>query len=287
MTRTAYVNGRYLHHGEAAVHVEDRGYQFADGVYEVLAIHQGRPMDLQGHMERLGRSLGELGISWPVSKRALSVVMNEVIRKNRLKEGFLYLQITRGVAPRNHAFPKDCDPSLVMTVWRRRPLVSPIDEIGVEVITIPDIRWRRCDIKSVSLLPNVLGKQQAVEAGAYEAWMVDSDGYVTEGTSSNAWIVTPSNQLITRDASRAILNGITRLAVLGLAQANSMDFVERAFTVEEAKGAKEAFVTSTTSLVKPVASIDGTKIGDGGAGPLSAKIAAFYAQHLEGQGSAA
>jgi len=288
MSRIAYVNGRYVPHGDAMVHVEDRGYQFADGVYEVIAVHHGRLVDEEGHLDRLARSLGELRITWPMSRRALQVVMREVLRHNRVIDGKIYFQITRGVARRNHAFPAAADSALVMTVQHSPPLdEEPLTIKGVDVITIPDIRWTRRDIKSVSLLPNVLGKQEAVEAGAYEAWMVDADGYVTEGTSSNAWIVTKDGDLVTRNPSQAILNGITRIAVIALARAEGVPFIERPFSVAEAKEAREAFVTSTTSLVKPVVRIDGQPVGNGNPGILTDKIRACYLDHMRTQGAGA
>jgi D-alanine transaminase len=287
MTRIAYVNGRYVPHREAAVHIEDRGYQFADGVYEVIAIHQGRMVDEKGHLDRLDHSLSELRIAWPMTRRALRVVIREMILRNRIIDGKIYFQITRGVAPRNHAFPENVESALVMTVQHSPSLDQEEASVtGVDVITIPDIRWTRRDIKSVSLLPNVLGKQQASEAGAYEAWMIDDDGNITEGTSSNAWIVSKEGDLITRNPSQAILNGITRLAVLELARSEGVSFVERPFNVAEAKEAREAFVTSTTSLVKPVVRIDGDPVGNGGVGILTTKILSFYTQHMKTQGTA-
>ncbi len=281
MTRKAYVNGRYVTHQEAAVHINDRGYQFADGVYEVMAVRRGRIIDLQRHMERLARSLEGLHMDWPMSDRAMTIVMGEVIRHNLLESGYLYLQVTRGVAPRNHAFPKECTPSLVVTAWRKYRVPAKIGtEPGVDVITLPDSRWKRCDIKSISLLPNVMAKQAAIEAGAFEAWLVDDNGYITEGSSSNAWIVTADGELLTRDCSPAILNGITRMVILELAHANSIAFSERPFSVDEAKGAKEAFLTSTTSMVTAVGSIDGVKIGNGNGGELCTKMAALYDRHI-------
>ena len=281
MTRIAYVNGRYVSHNAAAVHVEDRGYQFSDGVYEVICIHQGRFIDEAGHLDRLTRSLSELRIAWPMSRRALSFVMRHLVRRNRVRDGFIYLQVTRGVAPRSHAFPKATDSALVMTTRHLRFPDAVTARQGVDIITIPDIRWKRPDIKSISLLPNVLGKQQAEEAGAYEAWLVDDKGRITEGTLSNAWIVTGDGALITRNADGAILNGITRQAVLDLAAGEGLQFVERSFSVQEAKAAREAFVTGTTCFVKPVAHIDGKPIADGRAGPLTRKLMDYYAAHLE------
>ena len=281
MTRIAYVNSRYVPHHEAAVHIEDRGYQFADGVYEVIAVRRGRLVDENGHLDRLDHSLSELRIGWPLSRRTLKFILREVIRRNRLNgDGMVYLQVTRGVAPRSHTFPDHHESALVVTARRLRFL----QEDGVDVITIPDIRWKRCDIKSISLLPNVLGKQQAKDSGASEAWMVDSGGQVTEGTLSNAWIVTERGELITRDVSRAILNGITRQAVLRLATGAEIAFSERPFTVNEAKAAREAFITGTTILVTPVVRIDGEPVGNGRTGKFTAKLLAFYARHMDNQG---
>lgn len=281
MTRIAYVNNRYVPHHEAAVHIEDRGYQFADGVYEVIAVRRGRLVDENGHLDRLDHSLSELRIGWPLSRRALKFILREVIRRNRLNgDGMIYLQVTRGVAPRSHTFPDHHESALVVTARRLRFLQGD----GVDVITIPDIRWKRCDIKSISLLPNVLGKQQAKDSGASEAWMVDSGGQVTEGTLSNAWIVTERGELITRDVSRAILNGITRQAVLRLATGAEIAFSERPFTVNEAKAAREAFITGTTVLVTPVVRIDGEPVGNGRTGEFTAKLLAFYARHMDNQG---
>ncbi|MHA1598458.1 MAG: D-amino-acid transaminase, partial [Alphaproteobacteria bacterium] len=242
MSRIAYVNGRYVPHRSAAIHIEDRGYQFSDGVYEVVAVHHGRLIDEDAHMLRLDRSLGELQIDWPMSVRALSVVMRETVRRNRVTDGIVYLQITRGVAPRNHAFPAATDSALIITARSMPPFDPAQASTGVDVITIPDIRWKRRDIKSVSLLANCLGKEQAVRAGAFEAWFVDDDGLITEGTSSNAWIVTADGKLKTRHADNAILNGITRTTVLKLAEEQGIAFVEEAFSVTDAKAASEAFI---------------------------------------------
>ena len=281
MPRVAYVNGRYVPHGEAAVHVEDRGYQFADGAYEVICIHRGGFVDGDAHMVRLTRSLKELQIAWPMSPRALSMVMRELVRRNRVQDGMIYLQITRGVAARDHAFPVTSQSSLVLTTKHLAPFDRAAAHRGIGVVTIPDIRWKRCDIKSISLLPNVLGKEQAKVAGAYEAWMVDDAGRVTEGTSTNAWIVTAKKELVTHQVDRAILNGITRLAVLRLAAGEGIKFVERTFTVAEARRAREAFLTSTTSFVKPVVRLDGKPIASGRAGPLTRKLMDYYAEHME------
>jgi D-alanine transaminase len=268
MSRIAYVNGRYVPHATASVHIEDRGYQFADGVYEVIAVAAGRLVDEQPHLDRLDRSLRELRIPEPMVRPALKTVLREVVRRNRVRNGIVYLQITRGAAPRDHAFPRGSQPALVVTARAQAPKRAQ-QEGGVAVVTVPDIRWKRCDIKSVSLLPNVLAKQSAVEAGAYEAWQVADDGCVTEGSATNAWIVTADKAVVTRAADESILNGITRRTVIDLAAANGYRLDERAFTLDEARNAAECFLTSTTSWVMPVTSIDGAAIAGGQPGPLT------------------
>jgi len=284
MSRIAYVNGRYLQHSAASVHIEDRGYQFADGVYEVIAVERGRLVDEGLHLARLSRSLRELEIAEPMSERALQTVMSEVLSRNRVANGIIYIQMTRGVAPRDHAYPKHATTQVVMTARRAKPPNPKTAEQGVSVITIPDIRWARCDIKSVSLLPNVMGKQRAREAGAYEAWQVDPDGMVSEGTSTNAWIVTAAGEVITRKADHAILNGITRLRVLRLIETEGLHLVERTFSVAEAKAAREAFLTSTTSAVTPVVRLDGAPIADGKPGAISRKLRQVYERFAAGEG---
>jgi D-alanine transaminase len=279
MPRFAYVNGRYVPHAAASVHIEDRGYQFADGVYEVVPIYDGRLVDEGPHLDRLDYSLKELRIPWPMARSALQLVLRELIRRNGLRNGIVYLQVTRGVAPRDHKFPARSKPSLIATTRRQRPLAVGVLTTGAAVVTLPDIRWRRCDIKSISLLPNVLGKQHAVEAGAYEAWLVDADGYVTEGTSTNAWIVTADARLLTRDRSSAILSGITRLALLALLKSEGIAFEERRFTVAEAKAAAEAFLTSSSSFVLPVTRIDGAAVGDGKPGRITMKLRDVFMRH--------
>ncbi len=288
MPRQAYVNGRYLPHARAAVHIEDRGYQFADGVYEVVPVYNGILVDEDPHLDRLERSLGELGIAMPMDRRALKLVSRELMRRNDLSNGFLYLQVTRGVAPRDHKFPdRSVPPALVMTTRQMKPHSDQVLNEGLKVITLPDIRWARCDIKTVSLLPNVLAKQQAVEAGAYEAWQVDPEGRVTEGTSSNAWIVTTDGKVVTRDAGQAILSGITRLSLIELIREEGLTLEERAFTVEEAKAAKEAFLTSSTSYLLPVTRIDETTVGNGHPGLLYSKLREHYLAYMDGLGDPA
>jgi D-alanine transaminase len=279
MSRVAYVGGQYLPHRLAAVHIEDRGYQFADGVYEVLAVVRGHLVDEEAHLVRLARSLRELRIPSPMSDAALKIIIRETIRRNGVLDGIVYLQISRGVAPRDHAFPESMKPVLVVTSRRKRPVDPRIAADGIAVITTPDIRWRRCDIKSVALLPNVLGKQLAKEAGAYEAWQVDQEGWVTEGTSTNAWIVTAERTVVTRQADSAILNGVTRLAVVDIIRREGYSLIERPFTVGEAKAASEAFLTSTSVDLLPVVRIDGDPIGNGAPGPLSRRLREFYLLH--------
>lgn len=277
MPRVAYVNGRYVAFHQAAVHVEDRGYQFADGVYEVIAFRRRQLIDEAAHLDRLQRSLGELSIEPPMARRALQLVMRRLLARNRIDDGILYLQVTRGVARRDHGFPSAGTlPSLVMTVRRNRPALPATVAAGVAVITIPDMRWKRPDIKAIGLLPNVLGKEAARQAGAYEAWMVDAEGYVTEGTSTNAWIVTRSGELLTAPADQSILDGVTRRTVLRLAAAAGLTVRERHFSVVEAKAAAEAFLTSTTSYVLAVISIDGAPVGDGRPGRVALQLRHAY-----------
>ena len=279
MSRIAYVSGAYVPHRRAAVHIEDRGYQFADGVYEVIAVVGGHLVDEEPHLRRLHRSLGELRIPLPIGDAALRIVIREVVRRNGVDTGIVYLQVTCGAAPREHAFPKAAKPALIVTSRATRPPDPRLGDDGIAVITIPDIRWKRCDIKSIALVSNVLGKQQAREAGAYEAWQVDRDGWITEGTSTNAWIVTEDATVVTRAADNAILNGVTRRAVFDIIAREGYRLVERPFTVVEAKAAREAFLTSTTADLLPVVRIDGVPVADGKPGPLSRKLRAAYLAH--------
>jgi D-alanine transaminase len=271
MSRIAYVNGRYLPFRDAKVHVEDRGYQFADSVYEVCEVRGGRLIDERRHMARLARSLAALRIPTPMSPRALGVVLRELVVKNRIGYGVVYLQISRGVARRDPAFPApQTAPSVVATA---RPLNMARNEAlaakGIAVISTPDNRWGRVDIKTIGLLPNVLARQAALDAGARDAWFVGADGKVTEAASANAWIVTPAGTLVTRHADHAILRGITRAVSLDVVKAQGLTVEERGFTLKEAYAALEAFETSATQIVMPVVSIDGHKIGDGKPGPVA------------------
>ncbi len=287
MSRIAYVNGRYLPHRDAAVHIDDRGYQFSDGVYEVIGVASGRIIDEEPHWDRLDRSLRELSIRWPMSRAALRLVVREVLRRNGVRDGIVYIQINRCVAPREHAFPKSGAPTVVVTAKRARPGARDAQNRGVSIITIPDIRWKRCDIKTIALLPNVLGKQRAAEAGAFEAWMVDDEGFVSEGTSTNAWIVTKDGELVTRHTDNAILPGITRGSLAALAREQKLRFVERPFSVKEARAATEAFITSTTAYVTPVIQIDGAKVGGGKPGPVTRRLQEWYRNYAAGPGAAA
>jgi len=279
--RSAYVNGRYLPGARATVHIEDRGYQFSDGVYEVCEVRDSHIIDGQRHMARLRRSLAELRIPMPMSDRALGIVMRECLLRNRVRDGIIYLQITRGVARRDHAFPApDTKPSLVVTARSLdRAANERIAVEGVAVVTVPDNRWERVDIKSISLLPNVLAKQAAREQGAKEAWFVDSSGHVTEGSSSNAWIVTIDGKVVTRPADRGILRGITRAVLLEVIKAQGLSLEERAFTPQEAYKSREAFLTSASQVVVPVVRIDGRAVGNGAPGLVATALRAKFHEH--------
>ncbi|HZP97993.1 MAG TPA: D-amino-acid transaminase [Reyranella sp.] len=285
MGRYAYVNGRYVDHREASVHIEDRGYQLADGVYEVVGVRDGRLIDEAPHLDRLDRSLKELRIAWPLARGTLSFVIRELMRRNRLRDGLVYMQVTRGVARRDHAFPTTpIKPALVLTTKNSKRLDTD-PGAGIAVKSERDIRWERCDIKTVALLPNVLAKQAARESGAYEAWLIDGEGQVTEGASTNAWIVTDKNELITRQTDNGILAGITRHTLKSLAGKLQLKLVERPFTLSEAKKAKEAFITSATSFVTPVVKIDGQVVGDGKPGPTAKRLREEYVR-FAGEGEA-
>lgn len=277
MSRIAYVNGRYGPLAQAQVSIEDRGYQFADGVYEVIAVDSSRLIDWEPHLDRLDRSLALCRIPAPMPRRALLVVLGEVVRRNRVQRGMVYLQVTRGIARRDHGFPAGARPSLVVTARRSRPITGGE---GAAAIILPDLRWGRCDIKSLMLLANVLAKQAAIEAGAVEAILVGADGLVTEGASTNVWIVTSEGTLITRPASAAILNGVTRRAVLAEAEAAGLVAVERAFSLEELASAVEVLLTSTTLGILAVTQVDGQKVGSGRPGPLGLRLQALYREHV-------
>jgi D-alanine transaminase len=273
MPRIAYVNGRYVSHRNACVHIEDRGYQFADGVYEVCEVAHGFIVDMTRHLDRLERSLRELSIAWPVARKALTIILREVVHRNRVRNGLVYVQVTRGVAARDFVFPQDTQPALVVTARK----IDPSDqakraENGIKVITVPENRWDRVDIKTVGLLPNVLAKQKAKEAGAHEAWFIDEDGNVKEGGSSNAWIVTQDGVLVTRPADHGILRGITRSGLFDVAEKLGLRVEERKFSVAEAKSAREVFISSATTLAMPVVAIDGQPVANGHPGSVTLSL---------------
>ncbi|BCG94719.1 D-amino-acid transaminase [Mesorhizobium sp. 131-2-1] len=274
MPRIAYVNGRYVAHADASVHIEDRGYQFADGVYEVCEVARGFIVDMPRHLGRLGRSLAELSIDWPVTQRVLPLILREVVRRNHVVNGLVYVQVTRGVASREFFFPAPgTRPSLVVTARKADPAAAARRaETGIKVITVPENRWDRVDIKSTGLLPNVLAKQKAKEAGAQEAWFVDTDGMVTEGGSSNAWIVTRDGVLVTRPAEHGILRGITRTTLFDVAAKLGLTIEERKFSVAEAKAAREAFISSATTIAMPIVAIDGAPVANGHPGSMTLSL---------------
>lgn len=274
MSRIAYVNGQYVPFREAHVHIEDRGYQLGDGVYEVCEIRNGALVDERRHLQRLERSLLELRMTLPLAPSALRFVMEETVRRNRVRDGLIYLQVTRGVARRDHGFPEQAiKPALVVTVRAlERSKIEASAGAGIAVITVPDDRWDRVDIKTIGLLPNVLARQKAKDAGAKDAWFVDAEGFVTEGAASNAWIVTHDGVLVTRPSSNRILTGITMTVAKEIASRLQMKVEERAFSVQEALAASEAFLTSATQTVMPVISIDGRKIGSGKPGPVAKRL---------------
>jgi D-alanine transaminase len=278
MSRFAYVNRRFVRHAEAAVHIEDRGYQFGDGIYEVWAVADGRLNDAAGHFDRLERSLGELRITAPMARGPLEIILRETVRRNRLVDGLLYLQVTRGVARRDHPFPDPTPaPSIVITAKSvDRGQGESKAANGVAVITVPESRWARCDIKTVNLLPNVLAKQAAKEAGAYEAWFIDDLGFVTEGSSTNAWIVDGDGVLRTRDIQANILRGVTRASLLHVAAELGLRIEQAPFSVDDVKAAQEAFITGASTLVTPVVRLNGRPVGDGEPGPVAKRLRELY-----------
>ncbi|MGG5808448.1 D-amino-acid transaminase [Falsiroseomonas sp. CW058] len=284
MSRIAYVNGRYLPQSEASVNIEDRGYQFGDGIYEVVHLHDGRYVDEDLHLARLERSLREIRLPMPMSRAALSVVLREVAARNRVTEGLLYMQVTRGVARRDHAFPaKPVPPALVVTVRRIAPYPTDVDRWAASCITLPDLRWARRDIKSVNLLPNCLARQAAKERGAIEAILYDeATGMVTEGAATTFWIVDEQGAIRTRHLDQVILPGCTRGALMAELRQAGIAYDERAFTLDEMRRAREAFITSATSFVKPIIRIDGAPVGDGQVGPVVRRLFDIFARHVKG-----
>jgi D-alanine transaminase len=280
MPRIAYVNGRYVPVSDAGVSIQDRGFQFADGIYEVIGRRDGALVNLDGHFARLQRSLAAVQMTLPMSLPALHHVLSETVRRNRLGDALLYVQITRGAAPRDHAFPAPDLPQTLVVIakpfnWAAADARSAA---GIAVITMPDLRWKRCDIKSTGLLPAVLAREEARRRGAQETWFLDEKGYVTEGAASNAWIVTDEGRVVTRALSHAILRGVTRDRFLDLMALNNLVLDERAFTRSEALGAKEAFITGATNIATAVVRIDDTPIGSGEPGPVALALRAAYWQ---------
>jgi D-alanine transaminase len=276
MSRVAYVNGRYVPQSRAQVAIEDRGYLFSDGVYDVIPVHDGRLAFVDRHLDRLDRSLAALKIAAPMSRAALLQIAREVGRRNAIDNGTIYIQVTRGVAPRDHKFPKGAKPSLVMMARRRKPPAPDLLAKGAAVVTVPDQRWARRDIKCIGLVANVLAKQEAAEQGAYEAWLIDDAGMVTEGSSTSAWIATRQGELVTRPNGVEILPGVTRSVVVEVARALGLTLQIRPFSREEAYAAQEAFLTSVSTFVLPITRIDGRPVGEGRPGPIAARLRAAY-----------
>jgi D-alanine transaminase len=285
LSRFAYVNGRYVRHADAVVHVEDRGFQLGDGVYEVWAVFGGKLADAEGHFARLERSLAELRIAEPMSRAALKVVIAEIVRMNHVREGLVYLQVTRGTARRDHVFPAaDTPPTLVLTAKSIDRAAAEVKAAkGIKVVTTPENRWGRCDIKTINLLPNVLARQAAKEEGAGEAWFVDADGFVTEGGASNAWIIDEAGTLVTRELTANILRGVTRSTLMQVIGRSNLKVEERPFTVAEAKRAREAFITGAGALVLPVVAIDGEPVGSGKAGDVALYLRREYIATAKGE----
>ncbi len=284
MSRIAYVNGRYLPLPGAQVRVEDRGFQFGDGVYEVVHLHAGRFTDEEKHLDRLDRSLGEIRIPWPVKRTALAGIIREVVARNRLHaNGLVYIQVTRGAARREHVFPSaSTRPTLVVTARAIAAFPRDVDAWATAIITGPDQRWARCDIKTVNLLPNVLAKQAAREAGAFEMAMVDGEGMITECGSSTIWIVDEAGQLRTRPLGHEILPGCTRAALSELLADERVTLSETAFSLDELRRAREVFLTSATSFVRPITRVDGNPVEDGKVGPITRRLFAAFARHVKG-----
>jgi len=280
MPKIAYVNGSYVPHDEAFVSINDRGFQFGDGVYEVIAVYKGHYLDLDQHLDRLEYSLKEMRIQQPVSRQCIKLIFKELQRRNRIQSGYVYIQLTRGVAPRNHLFPKGTFPSIVATMTRFGFPFFQGKLLASKVKSAPDIRWKRPDIKSTNLLGNILWKQYAKDHGCIESWLVNDQGYVTEGCSSNAWIVTQSGELITHPENYAILSGVTRLRVIELARQANLNVTERPFTIEEAYQANEAFITNSTLIINAVTMIDEKTIGSGEVGPITQELATLMRNYI-------
>jgi D-alanine transaminase len=273
--RIVYVNGDYLPEAEAKISVFDRGFLLADAVYEVTSVLDGRLVDFPGHLARFHRSLGALELTTPLDDAGLEEMHRELLKRNRLTEGAVYMQVTRGAADRDFAYPASSEPGLVAFTQAKALIESPTAAKGIRVISVQDIRWARRDIKTTQLLGPSMCKMIAKKAGADDAWFVE-EGFVTEGTSNNAWIITADGAIVTRNLSAAILHGITRAAVMAYAEAAGMRVEERPFTIAEAQGAAEAFITSASAFVTPVVEIDGVPLGDGAPGPVTKRLRELY-----------
>ena len=284
MSRIAYVNGRYVPQPEASVNIEDRGYQFGDGIYEVVHLHDGRFIDEDRHLDRLERSLREIRLPMPMTREALRLVLRELARRNRVTEGLVYMQVTRGVARRDHAFPKQpVPPALVATVKRIPPYPASVERWGGTAITHPDLRWARRDVKTINLLPNCLARQAAREQGATEAILFDpATDLVTEGAATSFWIVDEQGAIRVPALGHEILPGCTRAALLAELAEAGIAVDERAYSVGELRRAREAFLTSATSFVKPILAIDGNPVGDGTVGPVVRRLFEIFARHVQG-----
>lgn len=275
MERVAYVNGQFVPEDQASVSIFDRGFLFADAIYEVTSVLRGRLIDNAGHVARLSRSLDAMRLSQPLTDEALIAVQRELVERNRLDEGVVYIEVSRGAAPRDFAYPADVAPTIIMFTQEKQIIDNPQAKTGIKVITLPEIRWQRRDIKTVSLLAACMGKQQALDMGADDAWFIE-DGYVTEGTSNNAYIVNESGKLVTRQLGSEILRGVTRDTVLSLSEEHDITVEERPFTLEEAHAAVEAFSTSASTFVMPVTQIDDRVLGDGRPGPITVRLRQLY-----------
>ena len=278
MSRVIYVNGRYKPYSEAAIHPEDRGFQFADAVYEVVEVLGGKLIDEARHLDRLQRSLHEIQMAMPMSRAALILVIRETLRRNTVRDGIVYLQVSRGAGPRDFAFPDVAVPPTLVVIARAQSQskLASLAEVGISVVTLPDIRWGRSDIKTVMLLPACLAKASAKSSGAREAWFIDAEGFITEGASSNAWIVTSDGTLVTRQLDHRILGGVTRAGVKDVAKSDGIAVKERPFTLSEALSAREAFITSATNTVMPVVKIDGHVIGGGRPGSVTQRLRSAF-----------
>lgn len=283
MSRIAYVNGAYRPHAHATVHVEDRGYQFADAVYEVCEVKQGCIIDMTRHLDRLGRSLSELEIRWPMDRAALMAVLAETVRRNRVINGLVYLQVSRGVARRDHVYPAaSTRPAIVVTAKRTDPAVAEARaEKGIAAITVRENRWDRVDIKTVGLLPNAMAREAAKRRGAAEAIYVDDNDMVKEGGATNVWIVTPDGKLKTRPADHGILRGITRQGAMDAAASLGFEIIEEAFSLDEAMAAREMFITAASTIVMPVVTVDDKPIANGHPGEVSRQLRSVFHAHAE------